>query len=224
MEYRINYDDYPKIWTANDSFRLNINKKRSRAAETIQWYPLDPMIKEEFEDIKIDLNYTGKQKPLHEIVDNIHYTGILGKKHITIEFIDRSSIGYYIDDNGEGVRRIPVKGPTSSFAHKIFNTNNYYIDKIKIIEILSKITNSKRFKEFIGHYYETSSSNEKKKKNLKEKSKELEENSNQKNKELEQNLKKNRVWGDLPIKDKIEIIYLNLLKINYFTLLRIYEY
>ena len=167
MEYRINYDDYPKIWTANDSFRLNINKKRSRAAETIQWYPLDPMIKEEFEDIKIDLNYTGKQKPLHEIVDNIHYTGILGKKHITIEFIDRSSIGYYIDDNGEGVRRIPVKGPTSSFAHKIFNTNNYYIDKIKIIEILSKITNSKRFKEFIGHYYETSSSKKKKKKKSK---------------------------------------------------------
>ena len=60
----------------------------------------------------------------------------------------------------------------------------------------------------------------KKKKNLKEKSKELEENSNQKNKELEQNLKKNRVWGDLPIKDKIEIIYLNLLKINYLPILR----
>lgn len=163
MTYEKNYDDYPKIWTANNSFRLDYSKKRPRAAETINWYPIDNTIKKEFEDIQIDLNHDGKQKPLHEIIDNIHYTGIPGKKHITLEFTDRSSIGYYIDDNDEGVRRIPVKGLTGSFAHEIFNTNDYYIDKIKIIEILSKITNSKRFKEFIGHYYETSSSDEKKK-------------------------------------------------------------
>ena len=65
MEYQQNYDDYPKIWTANYSFRLNIKKKSSRAAETIKCHPLDPMIKEEFEDIQIDLNHNGKQKPLH---------------------------------------------------------------------------------------------------------------------------------------------------------------
>lgn len=162
MSYEVTVvGDYPKFWTANNSFRLPKSMKRPRAAETIKWYPLDDTIKEAFEGIRIDLDHEGKETPLHEIVDNIHYTEIPGKEHITIEFTDKSSIGYYINDKDEGEREIPVKGHISSFAHKIFKTNDYCINKLcidknRIIEILSNITTSKRFKKYIGHYYETS--------------------------------------------------------------------
>ncbi len=162
VENRVNYDDYPKIWTSNTSRFLSNTKKRNLnvpLAETIDWGPIPQHLKDNFESIKIDINLTGdpnKDVYLYKLIDNIHYTH-LPRPHITVEFIDGSSFNYFINDKDDGVRRFPVHNHRNNidpYAHKLIRTNNFYMEKIKLLEILSKIINSNEFREYFDFYHE----------------------------------------------------------------------
>jgi hypothetical protein len=165
MRYDKNYDDYPKIWTNNTSRFLSASKKKklnNSLAETIVWTPMSPNLKDELESIKIDINLTGNPKQevlLHTIIDNIHYTE-KPNPHITVEFVDGSSFNYFINDkDDDDVRKIPVhnhRNANDPYADKLIKTNNFYMEKIKLLEILSKIINRNEFRKYFGLYYEKS--------------------------------------------------------------------
>ena len=167
-----NYDDYPKIWTNNSSKFLSNSKKRKlnhELAETIKWAPISEDIKDELESIKIDINLTGDPKKevyLYTLIDNIHYTDI-PKPHITVEFNDRSSFNYFINDKDDNKRIIPVqtykKTKNDKLAYKLIETRNFYKEKDELLNILSNIINSNEFRKYFGYYYEKAKNKEKQK-------------------------------------------------------------